>query len=191
MAESRIKSLTGGDPIRARFMHCDEFQFNPQFKLMIQGNHKPGLRSVDEAMRRRIHLVPFTVTIPADERDPKLPEKLRDEWPQILQWAINGCIAWQSEGLNPPAAVRAATDEYFATEDAVRTWMDERVIVSPQAGTTKTSALYQDYKAWAERTGEFCGSQKRFSQDLKDRGFAIRIFNGSVVDGISLRSENE
>ena len=62
-AESRIKALTGGDPIRARFMHCDEFEFIPAFKLMIQGNHKPGLQSVDEAMRRRLHLVPFTVTI--------------------------------------------------------------------------------------------------------------------------------
>jgi putative DNA primase/helicase len=156
---------------------------------MLAGNHKPALRSVDEAIRRRVHLVPFTVTIPPEERDLKLGEKLRAEWPQILQWAINGCLAWQREGLNQPAAVRNATEEYFATEDAILAWMDERCIVSAQAGTAKTSALYADFKCWAERTGEFCGSQKRFSQGLQDHGFVIRESHGKVVDGIVLRSE--
>jgi putative DNA primase/helicase len=190
MAEGRVKSLTGGDPIRARFCRCDEFEFTPTFKLMLAGNHKPALRSVDEAIRRRVHLVPFTVTIPPEERDLKLGEKLRAEWPQILQWAINGGLAWQREGLNPPAAVRDATEEYFATEDAIKSWMDERCVVSPQAGTTKTSALYQDYKAWTELAGEFCGSQKNFSQDMKDRGFVIRESSGrSVIDGIAIRNE--
>jgi len=190
-AESRIKSLTGGEPIRARFMHCDEFEFVPSFKLMMLGNHKPGLRSVDEAIRRRLHLVPFTVTIPRECRDRKLGEKLKAEWPQILDWAIQGCRAWQSEGLNPPAAVRDATEEYFSTEDAILSWLEDRAVVSPQAGCTKSSVLYQDYKKWAERTGEFCGSQKRFSQDLVDRGFNIRRSMGKVVDGIQLRTEDQ
>ena len=190
-AESRIKALTGGEPIRAHFMRCDDFEFIPQFKLMIQGNHKPGLRSVDVAIRRRVQLIPFTVTIPAEERDPKLGEKLREEWPQILQWAIDGCLAWQREGLNPPSAVRDATEEYFRAEDALLSWLNERVIVSPQAGTTRTSVLYRDYKEWAERTGEFCGSQKRFSQDLTDRGFEIRQSHGMVIDGVSLRPKDE
>lgn len=189
LAEGRVKTLTGGDPIRAHFMRCDDFEFRPSFKLMLAGNHKPSLRSVDVAIRRRVHLVPFMVTIPPAERDLKLGEKLRAEWPQILQWAIDGCLAWQREGLNPPKAVRDATEEYFSAEDAIRTWLDERCIVSPQAGTTKTSALYQDFKTWAERTGEFCGSQKRFSQDLKDRGFVIRESHVKVIDGITLRSE--
>ena len=188
-AESRIKALTGGEPIRARFMHCDEFEYIPQFKLLIQGNHKPALRAVDEAIRRRFNLVPFTVTIPPQERDAKLAEKLRLEWPQILQWAINGCAAWHREGLNPPVAVRQATEEYLSAEDAIATWIAERVIVSPQAGTTRTSLLYQDYKVWTERTGEHSGSQKRFSQDLKDRGFTIRESHGKVIDGIALRTE--
>jgi putative DNA primase/helicase len=137
-----------------------------------------------------VHLVPFTVTIPPEERDLKLSEKLRVEWPQILQWAIDGCISWQRDGLNPPAAVRDATEEYFAMEDAILSWLDDRAFVSPQAGTTKTSALYQDFKKWAETTGEFCGSQKRFSQDLKDHGFTIRESHGKVIDGIGLRGED-
>lgn len=79
-AESKIKNLTGGDRIAARFMRQDFFQFTPEFKLLIAGNHKPSLRSVDEAIRRRLHLVPFTVTIPEAERDLNLAEKLRAEW---------------------------------------------------------------------------------------------------------------
>ena len=83
-AESRIKTLTGGDKIEARFMRQDFFEFEPQMKLFIFGNHKPGIASVDEAIRRRLHLIPFTVTIPANERDQELPERLKAEWPGIL-----------------------------------------------------------------------------------------------------------
>src|ERR1019366_636472 len=79
-AESRIKALTGGDRISARFMRQNFFEFTPQFKLFVAGNHKPGLRSVDEAMRRRFNLLPFTVTIPVAERDLELGQKLREEW---------------------------------------------------------------------------------------------------------------
>ena len=124
-AESRIKTLTGGDPIRARFMRQDEFEFQPQLKLLISGNHKPGLRSVDEAIRRRFHLIPFVITIPPDERDPDLAEKLKSEWPAILAWMIAGCLAWQRERLNPPAAVRDATAAYLDAQDALAAWIEE------------------------------------------------------------------
>jgi putative DNA primase/helicase len=85
-AESKIKSLTGGDQISARFMRQDFFEFMPVFKLVIAGNHKPGLCSVDEAIRRRFHLVAFAITIPPEDRDKDLASKLRAEWPGILQW---------------------------------------------------------------------------------------------------------
>ena len=94
-AESKLKALTGGDRVAARFMRQDFFEFVPQFKLLIAGNHKPRLRAVDEAMRRRFNLVPFTVTIPEPERDKDLAEKLRDEWPGILRWMVERCLAWQ------------------------------------------------------------------------------------------------
>jgi putative DNA primase/helicase len=93
-AESRIKSLTGGDRVSARFMRQDFFEYTPQFKLFIAGNHRPGLRSVDEAIRRRFHLIPFAVTIPAEERDGELTEKLKAEWPGILAWIVAGCLNW-------------------------------------------------------------------------------------------------
>ena len=104
-AEARIKAITGGDPITARKMRRDPFTFRPQLKLVMAGNHKPGLGSVDEAIRRRFHLIPFDFTVPEKERDPGLAEKLHAEWPGILAWMIQGCLKWQSQKLNAPAAV--------------------------------------------------------------------------------------
>jgi putative DNA primase/helicase len=169
-AEARIKQLTGGDPISARFMRQDFFEFMPQFKLIIAGNHKPGLRSVDEAIRRRFHLVPFTTTIPAEERDPNLKDKLRAEWPGILRWMIDGCRLWQERGLVPPKAVRDATAEYLLAEDALSAWIEDRCERDPNAWET-TSRLYTSWKAWGDASGEFTGSMKRFAQSLDAHGF--------------------
>lgn len=168
-AESKIKSLTGGDPICARFMRQDFFIFSPQFKLLIAGNHKPGLRNVDEAMRRRLHLIPFLVTIPAGERDPDLPEKLKAEWGGILKWMIHGCMEWQRIGLAPPPAVTGATAEYLEAEDSFSIWMGD--CLTPCARWFESSAdLFGSWKSWAERAGENPGSQKRFSQTMGTKG---------------------
>jgi P4 family phage/plasmid primase-like protien len=170
-AESKLKRLTGGDKIAARFMRQDFFEFAPQFKLIIAGNHKPGLRAVDEAIRRRINLIPFTVTIPEEERDKDLTEKLRVESGGILQWMIDGCLDWQQQGLNPPAVVREATEDYFAGEDAIGRWLEERCDIDP----THSSAigdLFENWRGWCYRNAEPDCSQKRFSQYLEARGFA-------------------
>jgi putative DNA primase/helicase len=169
-AESKIKSLTGGDKIAARFMRCDFFEFTPEFKLVIAGNHKPGLRSVDEAIRRRLHLIPFTVTIPQEGRDPSLGEKLRAEYPGVLAWSIQGCLNWQRERLNPPAAVRDATAAYLDSEDAVGRWLEDRCITGPRCWTA-VGALFFDWQTWCEQTGEKEGSQKHFTQQLEAHGF--------------------
>jgi putative DNA primase/helicase len=170
--EARIKTLTGGDRISARFMRGDFFEFTPQFKLMISGNHKPSLRNVDEAMRRRLHLIPFTVTIPPHERDPGLAEKLKAEWPGILQWAIKGTLEWRRIGLDPPKAVQDATANYLESEDDVASWLAECCLDDPPAQENSTS-LYASWKDWAERTGRKGGpgSQKTFSQALEDKGY--------------------
>lgn len=171
-AESKIKSLTGGDKIAARFMRQDFFEFQPTFKLVIAGNHKPSLRSVDEAIRRRLNLVPFTVAIPEDERDPLLTEKLRAEFSGILQWAIQGCLDWQRAGLNAPGVVRSATDDYLGEEDAVGRWLQERCLVNPNAWASSAS-LFADWKLWSEKNSEKSGSQKHFSRQLQARGFRL------------------
>src|SRR5258708_17389891 len=91
-ARSRTTPITGGDEISARFMRQDFFDYLPQFKVWISGNHKPGLRSVNEAIKRRMNMLLFGVTIPEGERDKDLGEKLKAEWPAILRWIIDGCL---------------------------------------------------------------------------------------------------
>jgi P4 family phage/plasmid primase-like protien len=166
--DQRVKSLTGGEPVTARFMRQDNFTFLPQFKLIFIGNHKPEIRDVDEAMRRRIQLVPFTVT-PA-KIDKQLGAKLRDEWPAILAWMVEGCLAWQQHGLNPPARVKAATEEYFEAEDAVGRWLAECTVAS-EANTT-SQELYQSWTEWANGNGEYRGSMKRLVDALVRRKLA-------------------
>jgi putative DNA primase/helicase len=177
-AESRIKALTGGDRIAARFMRQDFFEFTPQFTLVIVGNHRPGLRSVDEAIRRRFHLIPFTVTIPPDERDPELGEKLKREWPGILQWMIDGCIAWQEQALGAPKAVLDATSAYLESEDALAAWIDEECERNPNAWE-RSANLFKSWKDWAERSGEPYGDTKRFRDRLEIRGIDQKRQSGT------------
>ena len=181
-AESKIKALTGGDKIAARFMRQDFFEYTPTFKLMIAGNHKPGLRSVDEAIRRRFHLIPFNVTIPPGERDAHLSEKLKAEGPGILAWMIKGCLDWRKRGLAPPDAVRAATDAYLEEEDALAAWIEEVTHKDPN-GWESSPVLFNSWKAWAERAGEWVGSLKKFSQRLEDRGDAVGVRKGRDATG--------
>lgn len=164
--ESRLKALTGGEPITARFMRQDNFTFLPQFKLLFVGNHRPEVRDVDKAMRRRIQLVPFTVT--PSVVDKRLSEKLREEWPSILSWMVQGCLEWQRIGLAPPKTVLAATEEYFTDEDAVGRWLSECVELAPEENAT-TGALFDSWREWAGENGEFVGSLKRLSSALVAR----------------------
>lgn len=167
-AESRIKALTGGDPITARFMRQDDFTFMPQFKLLIVGNHKPQMRNVDDAMRRRLQLIPFTFRPP--KPDPDLPERLKAEWGGIMAWAVEGCLAWQRVGLKPPRVVLDATEEYFEAEDAFGRWLLERTSRDPNAFSL-TRDLFADWRQWCTTTGEWAGTEKRFSEMLDTRGF--------------------
>lgn len=173
-AESRIKALTGGDRISARFMRGDFFEFDPQFKIVVHGNHRPRLRNPDEAMRRRMHVVPFNHIVPEADRDKDLPEKLKAEWGGILRWMLFGCRDWQrSGGLNPPPAVTGATDNYFLEEDALGRWIEECCITGKEIPATRSLFLFESWKAWCEANGEQPGSNKRFSQALDQRGHEI------------------
>ncbi len=170
--ESRIKQITGGDTIAARFVRQDFFTFKPTFKICITGNHRPSLRTVDEAIRRRFHLIPFDVTIPASERDPKLAEKLKDEWGGILSWAVKGCLEWRKIGLNPPKTVREATNDYLTAEDSFATWLEECTEPASDWHSEKSADLFASWKVWAEKAGEDIGSQKRLASELQARGYA-------------------
>ena len=168
MGGVEIEIHTGGDEIAARYMRQDFFRFTPTFKLMIAGNHKPRLRSVDEAILRRFHLIPFAVTIPEADRDKDLSEKLKPEWPAILRWMVDGCLKWQKIGLSPPQAVIDATAAYLETEDTIATWIEEQCECGKSYRDTSGN-LYASWKSWAELNGEFVGSQKTFSEKLQAR----------------------
>lgn len=168
-AEARIKQMTGGDPIKARFMRQDFFEYQPQFKLLIAGNHRPGLGTVDEAIRRRIHLLPFTVTIPEEQVDRHLEEALRAEVAAILRWMIDGCALWRAEGLERPARVKAATQEYLQDEDMMGRWIAESCERAP-THKELVADLFDSYLAWCAAANERAVSKKKFSMTLRDRG---------------------
>lgn len=183
-AESRIKQLTGGDRIAARFMRADFFEFTPRFKLFIVGNFQPVLHSVDEATRRRFNIVPFIHT-PA-QPDLELEEKLAAEHPQILAWMIEGCQDWLKNGLCRPQAVVNATERYFEDQDLVGQWLAERCEVA--AGKLgKPSALFDSWRQFATESGETVGTQKGLAGALQKRGFApTRTSQGRFWRGVDL-----
>lgn len=177
--ESKIKNLTGGDKIPARFMQKDFFEFQPLFKPMFAGNHKPHLRTVDEAMRRRILMVPCTVTIPVQDRDPKLGEKLLAEAPRVLAYFIDGFQSWRRLGLMPPKCVTEATEDYLANQDDVQQWLDEATEANLN-GDTAAQHLFGNWMNWKALRGEDHGSQRSFTEKLIDKGFRKKTFNYGV-----------
>lgn len=190
--ETKIKALTGGDRISARFMRQDYFQYTPQFKLLVIGNHKPGLRSVDEAVRRRLHLLPFTVVFQKTRQDKRLTEKLLLERDGILAWAIEGGLEWQIQGLNPPPCVVSATEKYFSEEDRIGQFLEEECELGVNFKVA-IAALYTSWKERAEARGEYVGSAKWLVAELADRGFDRGPIPGGAkgLAGLRLKSGNE
>lgn len=183
--ESKIKNLTGSDKVPARFMQKDFFEFVPRFKPMFAGNHKPQLRTVDEAMRRRILMVPCTVTIPVANRDPKLGEKLMAEAPRVLAYFIEGFRLWRQLGLMPPDCVTEATEDYLLNQDDVRLWLDECTVVS--ADETHSKDLFLSWTQWKQLRGEDPTSQRTFNDKLEDKGFRKKkTMTGVVFENIKL-----
>jgi putative DNA primase/helicase len=189
--ENKIKTITGGDEVSARFMRGDFFEYVPQFKIIVAGNNKPKLKSTDEAIRRRFNLIPFLATIPPEERDLDLGEKLRAEYPGILRWAVEGCLEWQRIGLDPPAVVRAATDEYIKSQNVVSNWIDERCDAA-YGLRALSNDLYADFKSWAHNCGEEGLKQADFNKALEELGYSKRPTKiGKVWDGLKLRAEGD
>jgi putative DNA primase/helicase len=150
--ETRLKTLTGGDKVSARFLFRDAFEFEPQFFLMISGNHKPGLKNVTDAMRRRLQFVPFS-NRPA-VADPQLKAILRSEKEMagILRWMIDGCLLWQAEGISPPERVSTLTADYFQEQDKFNQWFEEEALMDPKS-KVKVEDLYESMCRYLAKTG--------------------------------------
>jgi putative DNA primase/helicase len=189
LAEEVVKQITGGDMITARFLYSEHFEFRPQFKLFLATNHKPKIRGTDLAIRRRIHLIPFTVTIPCEEQDKELPEKLRREAPGIPCWALEGLASWRRNGLTPPAAIAEATKEYRSEQDVLQHFIEERCVLDPGAEVS-ASGLYEAYSKWCQAVGESAVCKRDLSLALQERG--IRRTRSSKCRGwIGIRPSTE
>ena len=191
--EPLIKYLTGGDRIKARRMQEDFWEFAPTHKLVMATNHRPKIKGTDNGVWRRLLLIPFTETIPPDEQDKSLPDKLRAELSGILNWALAGFLELQAGGLQEPDAVKAATAVYRSEEDVIRRFIAERCSIDSriEAGA---SVLYKAFQKWCGDFGEACESQKKFGTRLTDIGFGSRRSsgNGSTIrTGIGLLIESE
>ena len=174
LAESLVKQLTGGDKVRARRMRQDFWQFDPTHTAFLCTNHKPEIKGVDNAIWRRIRLIPFTETIPPAEQDKKLPEKLRAELSGILAWCVEGCLEWRRDGLQAPEEVRKATGAYRSEMDVIGAFLrDECEIGRDFKATLKD--VYARYEEWCEEGGERAESKRKFNARLTERGrFADR-----------------
>jgi putative DNA primase/helicase len=190
--QQRVTSLTGGDKITARFMHKNNFEFFPQFTLVIVGNHKPSLRTVDDAIRRRMNMIPFEIK--PKRKDPELEEKLRAEWPGILRWMIEGCLDWQRSGLVRPASVSDVTEQYFYDEDVLRQWLDQECIVEPENAhlSCRSSWLFQSWARFCKQNEEAPGSAKTFKPAMEKAGFKFKkTATGAYVHGVNLRKPGD
>jgi len=189
--ESLVKRMTGSDRVTARFLRQEFFEFTPIFKVWFATNHKPTIKGTDQAIWRRIRLIPFTVTFPPEKRDHNLKTKLRAELPGILNWAIEGLRAYKEQRLDPPDAVTKATAEYRGEQDILGAFLEEHT-----RGDTSSSAsageLYKKYVDWAHQSGERAESQTAFGLRLRERGYQqVRTKSHRYWAGLRLTSDED
>ena len=169
--EGIVKQMTGGteNKLTARFLYGREFEFSPEFKIVMSTNYKPVIKGTDNGIWRRVRLIPFTAEFTKENRDPQLIEKLRRELPGILNWAIAGAVGWCKEGLPPCAIIDEAGQEYRSEMDRVQQFLDDCTTRS-ESSSTQASTLYKCYKAWCSEQGDrFPVGSTKFFMELKRR----------------------
>jgi putative DNA primase/helicase len=189
--ETMVKELTGGDRVRARRMREDFWEFDPTHKLIMATNHKPVVRGGDHGIWRRLKLIPFAVSIPDDQADKAMAEKLRAEYPGILAWCVRGCREWQKHGLSPPPEVAMATQEYKVAQDRLREFLDTWVDWKPaqdKREDVQARELYSWYVNWAKEGNEDVMSETLFGESMSERGYQKYERRGRMYyRGLSLR----
>lgn len=169
--EGLLKQLTGGSKVTCRFLYGEEFEYTPEFKIWVATNHKPVIRGTDLGIWRRVRLIPFEVNIPSDKIDKHLKFKLRNEFPQILAWAVDGCIKWINEGMTMPQAVYKATKDYQSEMDLIASFMEECILVDYNNNDiVMASDMFALYTKWANMNNEYGGmTSKKFLAELSKK----------------------
>ena len=187
--EARVKDISGGDRVVARFLYGELFEFSPVHKIWVGGNFKPIISGTDEGIWRRIALVPFTTTISETERLPMafILAKMKQELSGILNWAIGGVKEWSRDGLNPPADVDQATEDYRAEMDVVGNYLKERCSFESSM-RCRARDLFNDYQSWCTEAGEHPLKRRTFDARIKAVGFRSQIGSGNYLEwhGIGL-----
>lgn len=187
LSEAFVKQITGGEPVLARFLRQEFFEFIPEFKVFFTTNHKPVIKGVDEGIWRRIRLIPFNLQLPKEKRDKKLPEKLSLEMPGILNWAIEGCLKWQQSGLNDPAIVMKATGDYKEEMDIIGPFMFECCFKREDV-QIEAKELFEVYANWCFKNGEHQLKNRAFYRILESQGFKRERGNKNkyYIKGVTL-----
>ncbi|PFW41338.1 DNA primase [Bacillus thuringiensis] len=192
LSEAFVKQITGGEPVLARFLRQEFFEFIPEFKVFFTTNHKPVIKGVDEGIWRRIRLIPFNLQLPKEKRDKKLPEKLSLEMPGILNWAIEGCLKWQKSGLKDPAIVMKATGDYKEEMDILGPFMFE-CCFKREDFQIEAKDLYEVYANWCFRNGEHQLKNRAFYRILESQGFKRERGNRNkyFIKGVTLTDRKD
>lgn len=190
--EARVKAITGGDTITARFLHGRYFTYMPQFHVFLASNHKPTIVGTDMGIWRRVRLLPFLVRFEGSKVDKSLPKKLQQELPGILAWAVRGAQEWFRRGLTMPEAVQLATQEYRSQMDIIGRFIEETCQVEDGV-QAKAGELYKAYQQWCEDNGMGRPlANNLFGQKLVERGFVStgRTPKGYFWKGLALLPDN-
>jgi P4 family phage/plasmid primase-like protien len=167
--EARVKMLTGGDMLSARFMNQNFFDFKPTHTLFLAVNHLPEVKSGGDGFWRRLRKLDFRKTVPPEKRKENLAELMvEQEGPGILKWIVEGAVRITEFGMTEPDSVKIATQAYRHEEDHIAKFLDEKVILADNASVTKT-AVYNAYRDWCGENGEKSVPQNNFNRELKSR----------------------
>lgn len=188
LAESVLKVVTGGEPFPARAMYREPFEFIARWKLIISCNRKPQIRGDDRGIWRRTLVVPWPVSIPKEEMDKSLVDKLKAEASGILNWALAGWRDWLVEGLSPPKAVLDAIEEYRLNSNPFGAWFDA-CCEADERGRESSLSLYESYKGWVVQAGFEAMNRTSFGRALGDRNLNRIHSNGIHWGGVKLNEE--
>lgn len=183
--EGLVKQLTGGDTVTARYLYGKEFEFKPEFKLWLATNHKPIIRGTDDGIWRRLMLIPFSVKIPKNRIDKDLKYKLQREEVGILNWAVEGALKWQHEGLQPPQRVQKASNDYRNEMDVTAEFLEECCTLGEHE-MARASELYRHYKQWANDNSQYLMNSTKFGKEMGNKFEKKRDTQGVYYRGVSL-----